>query len=194
MTRFKADADPSTHTNPKVVDTDTDGLNDGLEDANKNGRVDSGEPNPNQWDTDGDKLPEGKVDFDPSAGFDWRGEDLNLNGIRDQDADGNWTETDFLANDSDVDGILDGAEAWGQWCYKGGGGCTGANNSARALNALNPDYGGDGIADDVGIDRDVMKVVRIVGTETHTSQIASGTPSGRQISALPWRAGFSLAR
>jgi hypothetical protein len=73
---------------------------------------------------------------------------LKANGVRDQDAGGNWTETDFLASDSDVDGIFDGAEAWGRWCYKGEPSCSGAtNNTARVLPALNPDYDGDGIDD-----------------------------------------------
>jgi hypothetical protein len=54
---FVGDADPSTVTNPKVADTDTDGISDGKEDANANGRFDSGEPSPLAWDTDKDGLP-----------------------------------------------------------------------------------------------------------------------------------------
>ncbi len=42
--------------------------------------------------------------YDP-ADANWKGEDKNLNAVRDQDADGNWTETDFLTNDTDVDGM-----------------------------------------------------------------------------------------
>jgi hypothetical protein len=113
---FKVDLDPTTSTDPLVPDTDVDGILDGTEDLNRNGRVDSGEANPQLWDTDGDGLPDGWRDFGalgatPCLTFSgsqclggWWGEDKNVNGIRDQDSDGNWIETDFLANDSDVEG------------------------------------------------------------------------------------------
>jgi MYXO-CTERM domain-containing protein len=45
--RFVADADRDTTTNPVVADTDGDGLADGAEDANRNGRVELGESDPN---------------------------------------------------------------------------------------------------------------------------------------------------
>jgi len=41
------DEDPSTTTDPLNPDTDGDGMPDGIEDENHNGRVDSGETNPN---------------------------------------------------------------------------------------------------------------------------------------------------
>jgi hypothetical protein len=44
---FQPDLDPSTTTNPLDSDTDDDGLLDGQEDANHNGRVDPGESDPN---------------------------------------------------------------------------------------------------------------------------------------------------
>jgi uncharacterized repeat protein (TIGR01451 family) len=44
---FQPDLDPSTTTNSLDEDTDGDGLLDGQEDINHNGRVDIGEPNPN---------------------------------------------------------------------------------------------------------------------------------------------------
>ncbi len=44
---FQEDADPETTTDPLAPDTDEDGLNDGEEDLNHNGRVDPGEPDPN---------------------------------------------------------------------------------------------------------------------------------------------------
>jgi len=89
------------------------------------------------------------------------GEDQNLNGIRDQDSDGNWVETDFLANDSDVDGILDGTEVWGRWCYKTEtpGQCDAKNHTGRQLwinqsgetpatnGALTADWDADGLRD-----------------------------------------------
>ena len=45
---FVPDADPTTTTDPLDEDSDNDGLLDGEEDANHNGRVDAGETNPNQ--------------------------------------------------------------------------------------------------------------------------------------------------
>ena len=53
------DKEFSGGTNPRVRDTDSDGLIDGLEDKNRNGRVDVGETDPRQIDTDGDSLPDG---------------------------------------------------------------------------------------------------------------------------------------
>lgn len=45
---FAGDQDPLTMTDPNNPDTDGGGLSDGVEDANKNGRVDAGETNPNR--------------------------------------------------------------------------------------------------------------------------------------------------
>jgi len=47
---FIPDADPSTTTNPLFEDTDFDGVDDGQEDRNWNGRVDAGEHDPNFFD------------------------------------------------------------------------------------------------------------------------------------------------
>jgi 2',3'-cyclic-nucleotide 2'-phosphodiesterase (5'-nucleotidase family) len=44
---FIPDADPTTTTDPRNPDTDGDGVRDGVEDKNANGRVDPGEGNPN---------------------------------------------------------------------------------------------------------------------------------------------------
>ena len=41
------DADPTITTNPRNPDSDGDGINDGAEDTNQNGRLDPGELNPN---------------------------------------------------------------------------------------------------------------------------------------------------
>ncbi len=49
------DSDGET-TDPLDADSDDDFLIDGLEDANRNGRVDINETDPNKWDTDGDKY------------------------------------------------------------------------------------------------------------------------------------------
>ncbi len=46
-TIFQPDLDPSTRTLPYDPDTDNDGIPDGVEDANQNGRVDPGETDPN---------------------------------------------------------------------------------------------------------------------------------------------------
>src|SRR5262249_9597038 len=43
---FVPDLDPTTLTNPLDVDTDHDGMKDGQEDANRKGRLDSGEVDP----------------------------------------------------------------------------------------------------------------------------------------------------
>jgi len=142
---FVGDADPSSTTDPKVADTDLDGIADGTEDLDRDGKVDSGEADPQKWDTDNDGLPDGNVTIASVV----VGEDLNRNGVRDQDADGNWTETDFLANDSDVDGVLDGDEVNGTYCFATETGCTAGavNNATRILDPLNPDHEGDGLRD-----------------------------------------------
>jgi hypothetical protein len=45
--QFVADADPATTTDPNDADTDNGGSPDGVEDVNHNGRIDSGETDPN---------------------------------------------------------------------------------------------------------------------------------------------------
>jgi thrombospondin type 3 repeat protein len=51
---FRKDKNPKTKTSALKKDTDKDGLSDGTEDKNRNGRRDSGETNPLKKDTDGD--------------------------------------------------------------------------------------------------------------------------------------------
>ncbi len=46
LSLFIADADPQSKTSPLSADSDHDGLNDGFEDSNANGRVDAGESDP----------------------------------------------------------------------------------------------------------------------------------------------------
>ncbi len=79
-------------TDPTKADTDGDGLKDGVEDANKNGKQDSGETDPNKKDTDGDGLDDGVEDANKDGKYDPK------------------TETDPLKDDTDGDGIKDGAE------------------------------------------------------------------------------------
>lgn len=135
---FVADADPNSTTNPKVVDSDGDGLNDGLEDANKNGRDDEGETDASKADTDEDKIDDGveKNGSNPTnpevADTD---EDGVIDGDEDTDRDGKLesTETDPNVADSDGGGANDGIERqrgsnpldkFDDLEARGGGGCT----------------------------------------------------------------------
>ena len=56
-TVFVPDLDPNTTTDPLDPDTDRGGVSDGVEDANHNGRVDPGEPDPNITDDDFPETP-----------------------------------------------------------------------------------------------------------------------------------------
>lgn len=113
MNRFVPDSDPGTTTNNLLFDTDGDGLSDGEEDINANGRVDSDEADPNNSDSDGDGLQDGlevqralspiDVDSDDDGLAD-NDEDKNLNGVLEA------SETDPANPDTDGDGILDGIE------------------------------------------------------------------------------------
>lgn len=73
------------------IDTDLDGVNDFIEDANNNGVVDAGETDPLNPDSDGDGALDGQ-------------EDVNANGIVDSG------EADPLNFDTDGDGLTDGYE------------------------------------------------------------------------------------
>ena len=53
---FRSDRGPSTTTNARKVDTDGDGLRDGREDRNHNGRRDRRETDPRRFDTDRDGV------------------------------------------------------------------------------------------------------------------------------------------
>ncbi|RIK80798.1 hypothetical protein DCC62_03130 [candidate division KSB1 bacterium] len=110
---FHGDSDPITKTNPLIFDTDRDGLGDGSEDKNANGRVDVDESDPNNPDTDADGILDGlevrlgssPVDLDSDDdGIADNEEDKNLNGVREE------TETDPSAADTDGDGVADGIE------------------------------------------------------------------------------------
>lgn len=115
LTKFQPDLDPDTTTNPHDDDTDDDGLVDGTEDSNGNGRVDSdpiadtgdtatGETDPNIADTDGDGIQDGtELGLDEPEGT---GTDLSK--FRpDLDPD---TTTNPLDRDTDDGGVPDGAE------------------------------------------------------------------------------------
>ena len=102
------------------VDTDGDGIADGVEDANQNGLLDVGETDPNDVDTDGDGVDDGV-------------EDANQNGVLDVG------ETDPTNADTDGDGIADGVEDANQ---------NGALDVGET-DPTNIDTDGDGIADGV---------------------------------------------
>ena len=90
------------HTNPLIRDSDSDGLIDGFEDKNLNGRVDFGETDPRELDTDKDKLCDGQCRILlPDGKTIYKGEDENLNGEVDTD------ETDPTSKDTNRNKITD---------------------------------------------------------------------------------------
>lgn len=92
-------------TDPNDADTDDDGIIDGVEDANQNGQVDTGETDPCNIDSDDDGIQDGT-----ELGYTTEdiGPDTDTN-IFIPDADPS-TTTDPLNNDTDNDGLLDGEE------------------------------------------------------------------------------------
>jgi large repetitive protein len=118
---FVADADPTTRTNPILVDTDFGGISDGREDINKNGKIDPGETNPlvgaddiaQGVDTDGDGLTDAE---EMAIGTSPNDKDTDDDGVNDG-AEDNYngdTDGDGIINakdpDSDNDGLKDGTE------------------------------------------------------------------------------------
>lgn len=110
---FIADADSATKTDPLKSDSDADGVKDGDEDSNKNGRVDPGEIDPLDPDTDDDGLRDGvelasgsnPLDLDSDDdGLHDHDEDINADGIRQPE------ETSPALFDTDGDGLSDGVE------------------------------------------------------------------------------------
>ena len=95
----------TTCSDPNDADTDDDGISDGMEDSNHNGMVDSGETNPCNIDTDGDGIQDGT-----ELGYSYAniGSDTNTS-IFQPDLDPAST-TNSLNADSDADGLTDGQE------------------------------------------------------------------------------------
>jgi outer membrane protein OmpA-like peptidoglycan-associated protein len=157
---FTPDADPSTTTSPKRPDTDGDGLNDGREDANRDGARQADETAPDIFDTDDDGMPDGwevrysgpehctqerDVFLDPLDPADAR---------RDIDGDGLDSIEEYRATrrnaageeiinrtipcdvDSDNDGIDDGVEVFSSY-------------GGRGTNPLRADTDRDGLPDGV---------------------------------------------
>ncbi len=110
----------SLESSPLLIDTDKDGILDGLEDRNHNGIFETDETSPIMTDTDKDGIPDGI-------------EDANKNGKYDQG------EMKATSDDSDNDGIKDTIEDMnhnGKW-------------DVRETDPNNPDTDGDGILDGV---------------------------------------------
>jgi glycosidase len=159
-----------TMTDPNNPDSDGDGIEDGVEDANKNGWVDGdGEGLPATFEPWlGRKWPNGKidpgetwletapsvVDSDTDALSDGHGEDKNFNGVIDGD-NGNrtyeageaWTETNPLGRDTDGDGLADGWEVANGLDPLDNGTdkfSTAASNDGEISNGADGDIDGDG--------------------------------------------------
>ncbi|MEW5851415.1 MAG: adventurous gliding motility lipoprotein CglD [Myxococcota bacterium] len=117
-------------TSPTDTDSDDDGILDGTEDKNHDGRVNVGETHPLSKDTDCDGVGDGE-------------EDANKNGAVDSG------ETDPLNDDSDTDGITDGVEL-GKTTNLEPALCPGylaAAQPATITNPLSEDSDGDGVPD-----------------------------------------------
>lgn len=171
---FRADADPSTVTDPTNPDTDGSGLRDGLEDWNRNGRVDRWETDPldgsDDLDSDGDGIPdviEGDEDADGDGVPNYLDLDSDGDGRPDEvewlwDRDGDGVPA-FLDLDSDGDGLLDAVETahdrdgdgWPAWNDPDadGDGIGDLEDGLRDIDGdgwpgyLDPDQDGDGIPD-----------------------------------------------
>lgn len=115
---FVPDADPLTTTDPLDADTDNGGVRDGAEDPNHNGKIDSGERNPNN--PADDSTPATDTDSD---------------GLSDDDETA--IGTNPMDADSDDDGVLDGAEPNPSDDTDGDG----------LINPLDPDSDNDGLFD-----------------------------------------------
>jgi MYXO-CTERM domain-containing protein len=129
---FVPDADPTTTTNMLDADSDNGGVRDGLEDANRNGRVDEREIDPNDGADDGLLDQDQDTIIDDQDGNDDADDDGTHN-LFDTDADGDTISDedeagdldrltpavntdgdgspDFLDTDTDGDGVADADEA-----------------------------------------------------------------------------------
>lgn len=156
---FTQDTDMTTHTNPLLKDSDHDGLEDGEEDANKNGVYDVGmfvhnattkywDCDPNDPDTDKDGLADGNEKYwgDDTDGDNW----INA---RDKDSDGDGLEdgnetllylTEMVEIDSDSDGLADGHD-----CIVNGASYFGEMEYGTDPNV--PDTDDDGLLDGVEV-------------------------------------------
>jgi hypothetical protein len=140
------DRDPVTTTNPTLVDSDADCLDDNEEDQSRNGRIDPGETDPTNPDSDGDGLSDGEElgchrlpGQGSGTGFGTGTDPTDPDGDGDGLSDGVEVEigTDPADADSDDDGVADGVEL-----------ATGTDPAGGTA----PDADDDGIPDDVEAD------------------------------------------
>ncbi len=149
------DLDPSSTTDPMDMDSDGDGLSDGLEDANHDGMwtatvggsgwAGSGETDPTLADTDGDGLDDGAenavgadpLDVDSDDGGTWDGQELF-------DGTDPFFGGDDLrpGEDSDGDGLMDDEEVLGR---------DGVANTGDETDPRNSDSDDDGLLDGVEV-------------------------------------------
>jgi hypothetical protein len=127
------DLEQASGTDPNDDDTDDDGLMDGTEDTNRNGKVDPSETDPIKFDSDGDELGDGlelgrqipqgedtseifKPDLDPTTTTAARVADTDGDALSDGREDANHdgrvdsNETDPNNSDTDGGGVEDGIE------------------------------------------------------------------------------------
>lgn len=101
------DLDPETTTNPLQADSDGDGVSDGKEDWNLNGKREETETDATQKDSDQDGLEDGDEKERGTGGVT---ADTDGDGVFDGDEVHRW-QTDPLNCDTDQDGLGDGLEA-----------------------------------------------------------------------------------
>ncbi len=156
---FIPDMDPGNVTHPLINDTDGDGLSDGVEDNDCNGRLDDLETDPSMWDTDGDRIPDGWIDWNLNGNPDpGEYEDLDLDGVLNKLPWSEGGETDPLSWDTDGGGIDDLTEletgqdplaAQNEW-NDADADCDGLADSYEnflGTHSDNPDSDGDGVDD-----------------------------------------------
>ncbi len=124
------DADPRSWTSPYLTDTDGGGVDDGVEDANKNGAVDPGESDPMDATDDpgGDYDRDGVINDNDNCGA--------ISNADQADADGNGIGDACDGPDADHDGIPDAMDN-----------CDCVRNPDQAEVCAEGDNDGDGVPD-----------------------------------------------
>ncbi len=173
------DADPTTKTDPRIVDSDFDGFDDDVEDLNGNGMLDPGETDAQDRDTDGDHLPDfyevvGNDPAVPPADYyavGWVDNTLYPTDPTLDDTDGDALEDDLEFEqqtipigvvDTDTDGLWDGTEYYG---LLGGvtdpsnpdtdnDGCWETEFAVSPIEAVDVDTDADGIFNALDVDSD----------------------------------------
>ncbi|MBN1281081.1 MAG: choice-of-anchor J domain-containing protein [Candidatus Thermoplasmatota archaeon] len=151
---FIADVDPASRTNASDDDTDDDGLLDGNEDVNKNGRREDTELDPNDEDSDGDLLTDGLESGLTTP----QGSDTNTASPHWQPDSDPTSTTNPQEPDSDGDTIPDGTEDRDKDGLRDGDDPTNSvsdwNNGAGPgeTDPTDPDTDGDLVYDQLEID------------------------------------------